>query len=68
MVLCYQHQNVVDIDLDLFDQFHFKDDIILDIVFVHLYSVLIIEVVVDTCVILKINRNEDSIPGKIIEC
>ena len=67
MVLGYKHQNVVDINLNLLHKLHFKDNIIVDILFLRLRSELKIQVIVDTCVVLHINSWQNFIPCKIVK-
>ena len=70
MVLHDKHQNVVDVDLHLPDEFNFERNIIVDVFFVPIRfrAVRLIKVEIDALVILKIPLREKLMPGKLVKC
>ena len=70
VVLHDQHQNVVDVDLHLPDEFNFERNIIVDILFVSVrfWAVRLIKIEIHTLVILKIPLREKFVPGKLVKC
>ena len=56
MVLLHQHQDIVDIDLYLLDQFDLKDDIVIDVLFIPgvLPAIFVIQVDIPALIILQI--------------
>ena len=68
-ILLHQHQNVVNVDLHLPDQFHLKNNIIHDTVFVAGLGLdLLVYVVVCTGIVLKINLGQNLMPHKTVKC
>lgn len=68
VVLCNQHQDIVDVDFHLFHEFHFKHNIVHDAVFIARFRLdFIIHIMVCTCVVLKINRGQDFVSGKTVK-
>lgn len=70
MVLHDQHQNVVDVDLHLPDEFNFEGNIIVDVFFVPIRfrAVFLIKVEIDALIILKIPLRQDFIASKLVKC
>ena len=70
MVLHDKHQNVVDVDLHLPDEFNFERNIIVDVFFVPIRfrAVRLIKVEIDALVILKIPLRKKFVPGKLVKC
>ena len=70
MVLHDQHQDVVDVDLHLPDEFNFEGNIVVDILFVPIRfrAVFLIKVEIDALIILKIPLREKLMPGKLVKC
>ena len=65
-----EHQNVVDIDLDLLDKFDFKDNIVRDILFFAAWFTvfpLISQVLIATKVVLKVSLAQNLISSKFIK-
>ena len=56
MIFADQHQYVVDIDFDLFDEFHLKNNVIIDVVFLHFFLLaeFMVEIKINTLIILEI--------------
>ena len=69
MVLHDEHQNVVDVDFHLPDEFNFEGNIIVDILFVPVCfrAIRLIEVEIHTLVILKIPLREKLVSGKLVK-
>ena len=69
MLLHDKHQNVVDVDLHLPDEFNFEGNIIVDILFVPIRfrAIRLIKIEIHTLVILKIPLREKFVPGKLIK-
>ena len=69
MVLHDKHQNVVDVDLHLPDEFNFEGNIIVDILFVPVCfrTIRLIKIEIHALVILKIPLREKFVPGKLIK-
>ena len=68
MILCNKHQNIINIHFNLLYKFHFKNNIILDTVFITLRLFkFLVQVVVCTGIVLKINRLQDFITLKIVK-
>ena len=70
MVLHDKHQNVVDVDLHLPDEFNFEGNIIVDILFVSVrfWAVRLMEIEIHALIILKIPLREKLMPGKLVKC
>src|SRR5699024_350006 len=67
-ILLHQHQNVVNVDLHLLDQFHLKNNIIHNTVFVAGLGLdLLVYVVVCTGIVLKIDLRQNLMPHKTIK-
>ena len=69
MVLHDKHQNVVDVDLHLPDEFNFEGNIIVDILFVPVCfrAIRLIKVEIHALVILKIPLRQDFIACKLVK-
>ena len=69
MVLHDKHQNVVDVDLHLPDEFNFEGNIIVDILFVPVYfrAIRLIKIEIHALVILKIPLRQDFIACKLVK-
>lgn len=70
VVLHDEHQNVVNVDLHLPDEFNLEGNIVVDILFVPIRfrAIRLIEVEIHTLVILKIPLRQDFIAGKLVKC
>ncbi len=70
MVLHDQHQNVVNVDLHLPDEFNFERNIIVDVFFVPICfrAIRLIKIEIHALVILKIPLHEKLMPGKLVKC
>ena len=66
-VFADQQQDVIDVDFDLLDQFHFKDDVIVDNVLRRLLSlpVLMVEIEIDALVILPVPLRKNFQLGRL---
>ena len=66
-VFADQQQDVIDVDFDLLDQFHFKDDVIVDNVLRRLLSlpVLMVEIEIDALVILPVPLRKNFQLGRV---
>ena len=69
VVLHDEHQNVVDVDLHLPDEFNFEGNIIVDILFVPVCfrAIRLIKVEIDALVILKIPLRKNLVSGKLVK-
>ena len=69
VVLHDEHQNVVDVDLHLPDEFNFEGNIIVDILFVPVCfrAIRLIKVEIHALVILKIPLRQDFIACKLVK-
>ena len=69
MLLHDKHQNVVDVDLHLPDEFNFEGNIIVDILFVPVCfrAIRLIKVEIDALVILKIPLRKNLVSGKLVK-
>ena len=70
MVLHDKHQNVVDVDLHLPDEFNFERNIIVDVFFVPIRfrAIRLIKIEIHALVILKIPLRKKFVPGKLVKC
>jgi hypothetical protein len=70
MVLHDEHQNVVNVDLHLPDEFNFERNIIVDVFFVPIRfrAIRLIKIEIHALVILKIPLREKFVPGKLVKC
>ena len=68
-VLLDQHEDVVHVDLDLFDQFDLKDHIVVYVFFFRLASPaeLVVQVQIDTAVVLALAVREQLTSGEFIK-
>ena len=69
VVLLHQHEDVIDVDLDLADKFHLKDDVVGDVLFVALASLqpLVPQILVPAQIVLQIPLLQQFLAGKLIE-
>ena len=69
MVLHDQHQNVVNVDLHLPDEFNFERNIIVDVFFVPIRfrAIRLIKIEIHALVILKIPLRKKFVPGKLVK-
>ena len=70
MVLHDKHQNVVNVDLHLPDEFNFERNIIVDVFFVPIRfrAIRLIKIEIHALVILKIPLRKKFVPGKLVKC
>ena len=70
MVLHDKHQNVVNVDLHLPDEFNFERNIIVDVFFVPIRfrAIRLIKIEIHALVILKIPLRQDFIACKLVKC
>ena len=68
-VLLDEHQDVVDVDLDLLDQLDLEDDVVVDrlLVGVLVLAELGVQVEVDAAVVLALPVGEDLVAGEVVE-
>lgn len=68
-VLLHQHQDVIDVDLDLFDQLDLEHHVVVDAFLLRLrYGAEFgVQIQVDTLVVLKIALAEDFIASEVVE-
>ena len=69
VVLLHQHEDVIDVDLDLADEFHLKDDVVGDVLLVAMAPLqpLIPQVLVPAQIVLQIPLVQQFLLGKLIE-
>ena len=70
MILLHKHKDIVDINLNLFDQFYFKYNIIGDVCTLTVLSLplpFITKVLIPSKIILEVSFRYDLLAGKIIE-
>ena len=64
-----EHEDVIDVDIDLLDEFHFEDEVVRDRFLLHLRALarLVIEVQVDAPVIFELARGDRVITFEVVE-
>ena len=68
MVLCHQHQDIVNVDFYLLHQFHFKNNVIQYAVFAaRLWLDFFVYIVIYACIVLKINGRQDFVSCKTVK-
>ena len=69
VVLLHQHEDVIDVDLDLADEFHFKDDVVGDVLLVTLGPLqpLVPQILVPAQIVLQIPLLQQFLVGKLIK-
>ena len=69
MVFGYEFEDVVDVHFDLFDQFGFEDDVIVDdfLVGFLMRTPLLVEIDVQALVVLQVAQTQHIIIGEIVE-
>ena len=70
MVLHDQHQDIINVDLHLPDEFNLEGNIVVDILFVPIRfrAIRLIEIELHALIILKIPLREKLMPGKLVKC
>ena len=68
-VLLHQHEDVIDVDFHLFDEFDLEDHIIVDDFLLGFLALteLGVEVEVEAAVVLSLAFTEDLVPGEVVE-
>ena len=68
-VLLDEHQDVVDVDLDLLDQLDLEDDVVVDRLLLSrcILAELGVEVEVDAAVVLALAFGQDLVAGELVE-
>ena len=69
VVLLHQHEDVIDVDLDLTDEFHLKNDVVGDVLLVALAPLqpVVPQVLVPAQIVLQISLVQQFLLGKLIE-
>ena len=64
-----EHEDVVDVDVDLLDELHFEDEVVRDRFLIHLRALvrLVIEVQVDASVVFELARGDRVIALEVVE-
>ena len=68
-VLLHQHEDVIDVDFHLFDEFDLEENVVVDYFLLGVLALteLGVEVEVDAAVVLPLAFAEDLVPGEVVE-
>ena len=68
-ILLHQHEDVIDIDLHLFDEFDLEDHVVVDDFLLGLLALteLGVEVEVEAAVVLSLAFTQDLVAGEVVE-
>lgn len=69
MVFGNEEEDVVDVDFDLFDEFEFEYDVVVDVFFVGVFAdaEVLVDVDVGALVVLEVTGGEDFVAGEVVE-